>query len=489
MNTVSLVFPHQLFSSNPCLHSSNKVVVVEEFLFFKQYAFHKQKLTLHRASMKCYAETLKAKGFSVEYIEAHEDYADVRKLIRELAKAGVEKIVYCNTVDNWLEKHIREACAKSGVVAQCMESPNFICTESYLHEYFNKQKRYFLTGFYTDQRIRLNVMMDGKKPIGGKWTFDAENRKKMPANTVVPALPTLPENPWVKEAKQYVQKHFPNNPGSAENFIYPITQHDSELWLNDFLRHRFLGYGVYQDAIVKHQNFLFHSVLTPMLNIGLLQPEFVIQKAIEVANELQVPVNSLEGFVRQILGWREYIRAIYIREGSTQRITNYWNHQRKIPAAFYNATTGIPPIDDAISRLKTTAYNHHIERLMVLGNFMCLCEFHPDEIYRWFMEMYIDAYDWVMVPNVYGMSQFADGGLMSTKPYISSSNYILKMSDHAKGEWCSVFDALYWRFIHKHRKFFEQNPRMSVMTKQLDSNTEKINAHLRRAEVFLETLS
>ena len=209
-----------------------------------------------------------------------------------------------------------------------------------------------------------------------------------------------------------------------------------------------------------------------MLNIGLLEPHHLIEKALFVADKKNIPLNSLEGFIRQILGWREYIRAAYSLKGVEVRKRNYWNHQRKIPKSFYEGTTGIPPIDEVIKKLKAHAYCHHIERLMILGNYMLLSEFDPEEVYKWFMEVFIDSYDWVMVPNVFGMSQFADGGIMSTKPYISGSNYILKMSDYIKGDWCVTWDSLYWNFIHKHQLSFVKNPRMSMMVHQLN----KMNA-------------
>jgi deoxyribodipyrimidine photolyase-related protein len=182
------------------------------------------------------------------------------------------------------------------------------------------------------------------------------------------------------------------------------------------------------------------------------------------------------------------MRGVYHFLGREQRCSNYWNHQRKIPAEFYTGTTGIEPIDTVIRRVLQHGYCHHIERLMVLGNFMLLCEIHPDEIYRWFMELFVDAYDWVMVPNVYGMSQHADGGLITTKPYISGSAYILKMSDFKKGPWCAVWDALYWRFIDRHRDFFSKNPRMSVMVSQCNRLGPKLTEHHRVAEKFLERL-
>jgi deoxyribodipyrimidine photolyase-related protein len=226
-----------------------------------------------------------------------------------------------------------------------------------------------------------------------------------------------------------------------------------------------------------------------MLNVGLLSPKFVIEEALSYASNHEVPLNSLEGFIRQIVGWREFIRAVYELKGSEERTKNYWGFKRKIPASFWNGSTGIEPIDSTIQKVLETGYAHHIERLMVLGNFMLLCEFDPDDVYRWFMELFIDAYDWVMVPNVYGMSQFADGGLMATKPYISGSNYLMKMSDYKKGEWQPVWDGLFWRFMHVHRDFFLKNPRLGMLVRTFDKMPdEKQQLHLNNANLFLDSL-
>ena len=197
-------------------------------------------------------------------------------------------------------------------------------------------------------------------------------------------------------------------------------------------------------------------------------------------------INSCEGFIRQIIGWREFIRGIYFCKGVEERTKNFWGFKRKISKSFYDGNTGIEPVDDTIKKINTTAYAHHIERLMIMGNFMLLCEFDPDEVYKWFMELFIDAYDWVMVPNVYGMSQFADGGLMSTKPYISGSNYILKMSNYKKGKWCTIWDSLFWNFIDKKREFFEKNPRMRILVRSFDKmDILKKTNYLKCAEDYL----
>jgi deoxyribodipyrimidine photolyase-related protein len=279
------------------------------------------------------------------------------------------------------------------------------------------------------------------------------------------------------------------NYGDIESFYSPITHKKAEEHLNQFIQERFVLFGDYEDAIVKEEHWLWHSVLTPMLNIGLLCPKQIINEVLNAHSVQHFPLNSLEGFIRQILGWREFIRGIYTLDGVKQRTTNHFGYSRKIPKSFWTGDTGIVPIDQTIKKLLKTGYSHHIERLMVMGNFMMLCEFDPDEVYQWFMEMYVDAYDWVMVPNVYGMTQYADGGLMTTKPYCSGSNYILKMSDYKKGEWCKTWNALYWRFIYVNQEEFAKNIRMSMMV-NLARKMEgpKMDEQLKIAEEFLFSL-
>ncbi|HRJ16953.1 MAG TPA: FAD-binding domain-containing protein, partial [Saprospiraceae bacterium] len=292
------------------------------------------------------------------------------------------------------------------------------------------------------------------------------------------------------EAAEYVSAYFSANYGSVQGGIsYPVTYEESEAWLHDFVRTRLAKFGDYEDAMVVKEGILHHSLLTPMLNVGLLTPRQILEAVLEAQRRDGISLNSVEGFVRQIIGWREFIRGVYEAAGTKERTTNFWGFRRKIPATFWIGNTGIAPVDIVVRRVLATGYCHHIERLMVLGNFMLLCEFDPDEVYRWFMELFIDAYDWVMVPNVYGMSQFADGGLMATKPYISGSNYLMKMSDFPKGDWQQVWDALFWRFMHTHRSFFLSNPRLGMLVKTFDKMpAEKQQAHLERAEAWLAGL-
>lgn len=489
--STGILFPHQLFEQNVIVSTCKTIYLVEEWLFFKQYRFHKQKIAFHRMSMKFYEAYLQSKNIEVVYIDSVNELSDIRKLIPHLKSAGIHSAEYMDTTDYWLEQRISKACSTCGVKANKNLSALFLNTPEEIRTYFEDKKRFFQTEFYKDQRISRHILVEKQlKPIGGKWTFDEENRLKYPKGKMPPKVDPVEPTPFYKEAAAYTEKNFPDNYGILNrDFIYPSTHAQSKKWLQDFFRTRFSEFGIYQDAIVSNQHILHHGILTPMLNIGLLTPQFIVDEAITYASEQDIPINSLEGFIRQIIGWREFVRSVYQLKGSRQRTKNYWNFKRKIPASFWNGTTGILPIDLTIQKVLATGYCHHIERLMVLGNFMVLCEFDPDDVYRWFMELFIDAYDWVMVPNVYGMSQFADGGLMATKPYISGSNYLMKMSDYKKGDWQPVWDGLFWRFMHVHRTFFLQNPRLSMLVNSFDNmDAEKKKMHLRRAEEFLTTL-
>ena len=234
------------------------------------------------------------------------------------------------------------------------------------------------------------------------------------------------------------------------------------------------------------ENFLFHSCISPFLNIGLITPDSVIKKILQLYNKKTIPLNSVEGYIRQILVWREFIRGIYQLKSDEQENKNFWKHNRYLCESWYDGSTGIIPLDDCIKSAINDGYSHHIPRLMVISNLMNMCEINPKDIYKWFMEMYIDSSDWVMVPNVFGMATFSDGGLMSTKPYTCSSNYILKMSNYKKGPWCEIVDGLYWRFIDKHRNFYKSNPRLSFQIKMLDKmDVNRKSKIFDRAENFL----
>jgi deoxyribodipyrimidine photolyase-related protein len=473
--SVFLVFPHQLFQDIAPLKQAAEVILTEEFLFFNQYKFHKQKLLLHRASMKYYQHFLEEKGIKTRYVEAVSPESDIRKLVERLAGEGATSLYCYDVCDYWLEKRLTESCRRFNIAGTELPTPLFINTKDDLKAYFGTRSKYFQTDFYIQQRKKLGLLLDEQgKPEGGKWSHDTDNREKYPKDKIPPRVAFPAPNPFTEEAISYVEQHFAGNYGEiSRTFVYPVTHDESEQWLRQFLEIRFRDFGVYEDAMVEGATVLNHSVLSPLINVGLLTPLQVVNAAVRYAGQHDVPLNSLEGFVRQIIGWREFIRGVYLYTGVRERTTNFWKFTRPIPASLYNGTTGIPPLDNTIRRVLKTAYCHHIERLMILGNYMLLTETDPDAVYQWFMELFIDAYDWVMVPNIYGMSQFSDGGLMATKPYISGSSYILKMSNYRKGDWTAVWDALFWNFMNRQRTFFQSNPRLGMLLKTYDRMSEE----------------
>ena len=469
LNSINIIFPNQLFEESNLFLNNKKTYLIEEHLFFKQFNFHKQKLVFHRSSMKNYENYLLSKGIDIAYIETKNQDSDIRIF---LDKINVTEINIYHPEDNWLEKRIKKSCKKNNIKINIEENPLFLTAHDDLLPFFNpEKKKLFQTSFYKSQRKKMKILIDNdQNPVGGKWTYDDMNRHKFPKNKKTPTLDySKLQSENYRDSVNYVQKNFTENFGIINDIqLYPTDFKSSRLWFNDFLKTRFDEFGIYEDAVLIGESIINHSVLSPLINSGLLNPKYVVKNSLEFYKKNKTPINSTEGFIRQIIGWREFIRGVYVSKGSEERTKNYWNFDRKIPKSFYEGNTGIDPIDDTIKKVEKSAYGNHIERLMILGNFMVLCEFDPDEVYKWFMEVFIDSYDWVMVPNVYGMSQFADGGLMSTKPYISSSNYIIKMSDYKKGEWSDIWDGLFWSFMDKQRDFFKKNPRMRMLISSFD---------------------
>lgn len=494
MQAVTLVFPHQLFEHHPAISRDRPVVLLEDSLFFgdsrNPLRFHQKKLLLHRASMKAYEKALRQAGHQVQYVE-HEPGKDLTGCLHALARGGAEEFHYVDPVDYLVERRLARFFTATGLRGVVVESPQFLTPDDWRQSYFQGRKRWLMGGFYQAQRRRMGVLMTAEnQPAGGRWSFDEENRKRFPKAGVPPLEPRVGRaHPGMAAAASHVQERYGENPGSTADFDYPVTPAQASRWLANFMEERLAGFGDYEDALSRQHRVLYHSVLTPSLNLGLLTPQQVLDAALATADAQRIPLNSLEGFVRQIIGWREFIRGVYVEAGTRARTTNYWGFTRRLPAAFYTGQTGIPPVDAVIHRTLEHGWCHHIERLMVLGNFMLLCRIHPDDVYAWFMEMFVDAYDWVMVPNVYGMSQFADGGTFTTKPYLSGSNYLLKMGDYPKGPWCAIWDALFWTFIADYEDFFAANPRLSLMTRQLARlRGPALEEKRRLATAYLETL-
>ncbi len=471
MNNTKLfvILGNQLF--NPKLYFKN----IDEYDFFMcedyelcSYVKHHKLKILHTlCSMRLYKDELENMKLNVLYygIEDKSFYDDyLSKLKKVIKKNKYKKVFFFEIEDKFFEEKIFSL--KNEIEVEVVKSPMFLFEREEFTATLKKNKKPIMANFYKLSRRKLNILMDGDKPVGGKWSFDEDNRKKLPKGIEIPKT-TLYINKYVKQISPIINKIFNDNVGSLDNFWLPSDRISSHKFLDEFLEKKFNLFGDYEDALSKQNDFLFHSVLSPILNLGLLTPKEVIDKVIKYQNK--VNINSFEGFVRQIIGWREFIRGMYQVYNNNFTGTNYFNNNRRMKSSWYNGTTGINPLDQAIVKAIKIGWNHHIERLMVVANIMNLARIDPKEIYNWFMEYYVDSYDWVMVPNVYGMGLFSDGGIFSTKPYICASSYILKMSDYDKGLWTDVVDGLYWKFIDDHREKLKVNPRIGIMTKMIDT--------------------
>jgi len=483
MKHASLIYPHQLFLKSPVLNKEKTIYLIEEPLMMSEFPIHSQKLLFHRLSMSNYKKHLENKGYSVTYLTV-DLISKTEDVFILLQQDGVTHIHIIDTTDFWLEQRINKFSKKYKLETIRYESPLFLLSKQDAKSRYLNSKRH-MARFYKKMRIDQDILMQDNEPLGGKWSFDEENRKKLPRGHIPPKdMEPLELNDEVVEVIKWVQDiEGIEVYGEAKPWL-PYTHKTAAKWLDDFIQERFLNFGIYEDAISKEHTCLYHSGISGLLNIGLLTPRQVLKAVLKDVDT--IPINSLEGFIRQIIGWREFMRASYEVDGTSMRTQNFFKHKRNLPNAFWSGNTGIDPVDVAIKKTLRFGYVHHIERLMVLGNVMLLSEIDPKQVYTWFMAMYVDAYDWVMVPNVYGMSQFADGGSFATKPYIAGSNYIKKMSDFKKGEWEQTITGLYWNFIHNNRATFIKNHRMSMMPRLWDKmDSEKQSHHLLQAKNFI----
>ena len=467
-----LILGNQLFDpkvllKNHCTH----VFMAEDFGLCTHHNYHKLKLYFFLCAMREYRDELVNHGIKVTYYKLDERFDKLKYsefLCSYLNKNKIKHINLFEIEDKFCEEDIKQSLQKAGISTQILPSPMFIFKREEFDAFHKNTKIFRLANFYKMARKKLKILIDADlQPIGGKWSFDEENRKRIPKNEVIPQTLGYEKSKYHNETVNLINKQFAKHPGEMTKFWFPVQRKHALRQLDHFLTQKLEKFGIYEDAMLKGENFLFHSCISPLINVGLLSPDIILKRVISMFKSKKVPLNSVEGFVRQILGWREFIRGIYQMNGDKQRQSNHWNHKNGMKKSWYDATTGIDPLDDCIKLAQKDGYSHHIPRLMVICNLMNLSEIDPKLIFKWFMEMYIDSSDWVMVPNVFGMATYADGGLMSTKPYTCGSNYILKMSDYKKGEWCEIVDGLYWRFIDRHRTFYESNARLSFQVRML----------------------
>jgi|688.fasta_scaffold01464_12 deoxyribodipyrimidine photolyase-related protein len=445
-----IIFPVNLYEDIDILNNYKTIYVMEHPRFFTDFGFHKLKLAYHRATLKSYFAYLSStlKSQKVIYVEYN------KKLdLNEATIYDVNDIILIKQ----LKKEIKDL--------KILDNPNFTFTNDFINnvdnnkEFYN-EKGFNFMNFYKWQRKRLDILMtQDKKPYGNNWTYDILNRNKFKKGETIPKDKINDENnKYKEEAFKYIENNFKDNYGNLimDNFIYPIDTKGAKNLLKEFIKNKLLNFGHYQDAIISNRVILYHSYISCALNIGLLTDNYIIKK-IKKINPTKDNIASLEGFIRQIIGWRNYTYAIYVIYGDKLRLKNNLGNKNKINYKYmWEGKTGLKPIDDSINKIKDYAYAHHIERLMILGNYMLLLKADPYIVYKLFMEWTIDAYDWVMLYNVYGMSQYADN-IFNKRPYICSSNYVLKISDYKKSDkgWQEVLNALYFYFLYKKKNLLK----------------------------------
>ncbi|GGC95819.1 cryptochrome/photolyase family protein [Tersicoccus solisilvae] len=486
---VRLIYPHQVFTAHLDAAPGTLMLLVEDDLYFRQLPFHAQKLVLHRASMDRFAERLRDAGFDVETLRTDRHRPTPPRLTEAIRTLAPSRVSVYDVVDDFLSRSCVASLADAGYTLgpeDVLETPNFLTTRAQIDDWFAGGHRARMQAFYTWQRRRLDVLVEGQDPVGGQWSFDPENRKKLPRGHVVPGVTWPQRHPAVTAAIAWVAEEFPDAPGDAESFAWPTSHDEADAMLAEFLDERLAQFGPYEDAIARAHPFVYHAAMSPGLNIGLLDPADVLERVLEAGHENTVPLASLEGFVRQLIGWREYMRATYRRWGRRMRTSNALGHTRSLDHGWWTGETGLDPVDHVIGGVLERGWAHHIERLMVLGNAMCLQRVDPVDVHEWFMAMFVDAYDWVMVPNVHAMSQYAAGSAITTKPYVSGSHYLTTMSDFGPGEWRADWDGLYWSFVDDHRDTFAANHRSTMVLRHLEGMDDATLAgHRERAAPYL----
>ena len=473
-NQLFMILGNQLFSTKHISKYKNSTFFMcEDFGLCAKQKYHKLKIVLFLSSMRSYADILKKEKYKIKYYDLSDRFEVPYEIkLREyITKNAFKELVSFEIEDKFFENKITKLVRKINIKWKIIESPMFLTPRIEFKEFLHKTRKPMMANFYKISRKKNNILIVDGKPKGGKWSYDQENRKKIPNGIKIPQLIKINETTHTKKIKKFIQKKFSSHPGNVENFWFPTTHRDADKWLNFFIKEKLKFFGDYEDAVDVNNNILFHSILSPLINLGLITPKQIIDKIKKYENK--VKINSYEGFIRQIIGWREFIRGIYQNYNQELEKNNFFNHKRILTKSWYDGSTGLIPLDYSIKNAQKFGWSHHIERLMILANIMNLCEIKPLEAYKWFMEMFVDSSDWVMAPNLYGMGLFSDGGIFSTKPYICSSSYIMKMMNFKKGEWNNIMDGLYWRFINKNRKYFSTNPRLSMMVKIFDRMDSK----------------
>ena len=463
---------------------------------------HKQKIALIFSAMRHFAEALQAKGRTVHYLCYGQDgglasFTDAVTHI--LAQHKYDRIWLTEPGEYRLAQEFAGWATRFGVPVDILPDTRFIATHEEFSTWADGKKQLRMEFFYREMRRKTGLLMDGDQPLGGQWNYDADNRKQLPKGHVLPMRKRSPSDAITDAVLQTVEAHFANHFGTLEGFGWPVTAAEAEAHFEHFLDHCLPYFGDYQDAMKSGETFLYHALVASSLNIGLLDPLDICRKAEARLADGHAPLNAVEGFIRQIIGWREYIRGIYWLKMPHYADSNFFDHQRALPDFYYTGETDMACLREAVEASRTHAYAHHIQRLMVTGNFALLAGIAPQQVNQWYLEVYADAYEWVQLPNTHGMALFADGGVVASKPYVSSGAYINRMSDYCAdcryqvkqptGETACPFNYLYWDFMQRNRDTLGNNPRMGMVYRTYDKmDADKKQAISDSAANFLENL-
>ncbi|ATC23616.1 cryptochrome/photolyase family protein [Caulobacter vibrioides] len=459
--------------------SRDQVLMVESRVEATAWKHHKQKLVLVWSAMRQFAERLRARGLNVRYVTL-EDPGNTGSIGGELRRA---------LEDGAFDRVIRTACGKWGleshllgldlpVPVETREDDRFLCSRTQFAAWAEGRRELRMEFFYREMRRKTGLLMDGDQPAGGRWNFDAENRRKLPPGLRPPERLRIPPNPTTQAMLEQVSRGFDDHFGEVEGFGWPTNPDEATAILDHFIADMLPSFGDWQDAMSWRRPFLWHSLISPALNIGLLDPLDICRRAEAAWREGRAPLNAVEGFIRQIIGWREFVRGIYWLKMPEYGQRNALDAQGQLPGFYWTGQTDMACVADAVRAVRDHAYAHHIQRLMVTGNLAMLLGVHPDAVDDWYMVVFADAYEWVEMPNTRGMATFADGGIVGSKPYAASGAYIDRMSDYCKGCRYDVkkrlgddacpFNALYWDFIDRHAQRLAGNGRMMMPLRTLE---------------------
>lgn len=507
MKTLRVLFGDQLSQSISSLEggdiSQDIILMCESWEEATFVQHHKKKLAFILSAMRHFAQDLTQLGFKVHYhkIEEGKINRSYDQALKEVIKNHkIKQIVVTAPTDYAVLQSVRKWEQKYEIPVEIRIDHRFLCSPAQFVEWAKGKSLLRMEYFYRHMRKKYNVLMEGDNPVGGQWNYDEENRKPPKEGLRVPKAYTHKVDEITREVLDLVSEKFPDHFGDLEPFYFAVTQEQALEVLAMFIDQRLVHFGDYQDAMIEGEPWMYHSHLSFYLNSGLLLPLECIKAAEAAYRKGKVPLNAVEGFIRQIMGWREYVRGVYCLKMPTYAEENFFQAKRNLPSFYWTADTKMNCLKQCVQETKQNAYAHHIQRLMVLGNFALLAGVDPKQVNEWFLIVYADAYEWVELPNVSGMILFADGGYLASKPYAAGGSYINKMSDYCKncsykvtkknGPEACPFNYLYWDFLARNRKKLESNPRIGMMYKTYDRMDEaKKKAISQDSQHFLKGLS